>query len=231
MSGFLNLITEGGWAAYLIVSLGVAGTVIAIQKAYFLFVTENMNTQMFTDRILEKIHGHKGTEALGISSAHSTKSIARIFHSILERSKRSDEAILQAQEIALTREIPNIQDKTNYLSLIANVSTLVGLLGTVQGLIMSFSAVASADPTKKQELLAQGISVAMNTTALGLMVAIPMMILFVVLSNKQNRLTLDIYEKTGKLTEALISGHLQALESKPIYPGQVVPPSVDQRAI
>lgn len=230
MTYFFNLVNEGGWPAYAIVALGVFGFIIAVLKIYQLFYLENLNTQMFTERVLEKIYSKRTAEALSITSAYQKNALGRVFHGILEKSKRSDEAIQQAQDIALTREIPILQSKTNYLSMIANVSTLIGLLGTVQGLIIAFAGAGSDDAGKKQEFLAQGISVAMNTTALGLTVAIPMTILFVVISNRQNKITLDIYEKAGRLTEALTSGHFQALEQRINGEGQTdeLPPNLNQ---
>jgi len=79
--------------------------------------------------------------------------------------------------------------------MIANVATLVGLLGTIQGLIIAFSSLATADPANKAELLANGISTAMNTTAFGLIVAVPCIIAYTVLSNKENDIIQE-YERT-----------------------------------
>ena len=104
----------------------------------------------------------------------------------LERSDRDDEGIYTGLDIALSEVIPALGKRLGYLAMIANVATLVGLLGTILGLIQSFEAVASADPANKSEMLANGISLAMNTTALGLSVAIPVMIFYAFLHARQN---------------------------------------------
>ena len=73
--------------------------------------------------------------------------------------------------------MPELEQRTHYLATLANVATLLGLLGTIIGLIQAFTAVAAADPSEKADLLSASISVAMNTTAFGLVVAIPLLLL------------------------------------------------------
>jgi len=91
----------------------------------------------------------------------------------------------------------------SYIQLIATISTLLGLLGTIHGLIQSFAAVASADPSQKAELLALGISKAMNTTYLGLLAAISVMVIYTVLASKAEKITNDIDEFSVKLLDIL----------------------------
>ena len=99
--------------------------------------------------------------------------------------------------------IPKVESRLNYLSLIANVSTLFGLLGTIQGLITSFAAVAAADPSQKAEMLANGIAKAMNTTFLGLLSAITIMILHSFLVAKAESIINGIDEYSVKLMDLL----------------------------
>ncbi len=84
--------------------------------------------------------------------------------------------------------IPHLERRTHYIATFANIATLLGLLGTIMGLINAFTAVASADPSQKADLLSASISVAMNTTAFGLMAAIPLLLAFTYLQNKTNQL-------------------------------------------
>jgi biopolymer transport protein ExbB/TolQ len=93
--------------------------------------------------------------------------------------------------------------RLGYLALAANLSTLFGLLGTIQGLIMSFAAVAAADPTQKSEVLARGIAVAMNTTALGLGAAITIMMIHAFLQAKSEKIISEIDEFSVKLQDLL----------------------------
>ena len=100
--------------------------------------------------------------------------------------------------------LPRLEKRTPYLATLANVSTLLGLLGTIIGLIAAFTAVAHADPAEKASLLSQSISVAMNTTAFGLMSAIPLLLFHAVLQTKTNEIV-DSFEMAGVKLLNLIS--------------------------
>ena len=101
----------------------------------------------------------------------------------LEHSMRRDD-IEYAMEEGLMEATSRLEKRTAYLATLANISTLLGLLGTIIGLIAAFSAVASADPSEKASLLSQSISVAMNTTAFGLIAAIPLLGCHAILQTK-----------------------------------------------
>ena len=101
-----------------------------------------------------------------------------------------------AMEEGLMETLPRLEKRTQYLATLANVSTLLGLLGTIIGLIAAFTAVANADPAEKASLLSQSISVAMNTTAFGLMSAIPLLLAHAVLQTKTNEIV-DSFEMAG----------------------------------
>ena len=97
-------------------------------------------------------------------------------------------------EEAAVRELPRLTQRLNYLSLCANVSTLLGLLGTISGLMASFNALGTVEAAKKAALLAGGISEAMVTTAFGLIVAVPCMVAYTVLFNRQQQISRDLDE-------------------------------------
>ncbi len=127
----------------------------------------------------------------------------------LLKAARDEHEIKTALEITLIDCAGLVTQRIGYLAMIANVATLFGLLGTIMGLISSFEAVASADAATKQSLLSAGISVSMNATALGLVVAIPAMIAYSVLNSKANRI-MDDLEKAGGRTIAMLHGRLYA---------------------
>ena len=110
----------------------------------------------------------------------------------LERVHQPEELIMNAIELSRNKFAEKIQKRTSYLATIANVATLLGLLGTIAGLIESFAAVGHADAQQKAALLANGISTAMNATMLGLGVAVPCMIIFSFFINKANRLVAEL---------------------------------------
>ena len=98
------------------------------------------------------------------------------------------EGIESAMEEGMMEVMPVLEQRTHYLATFANIATLLGLLGTIIGLIQAFTAVAGADPAEKADLLSASISVAMNTTAFGLMAAIPLILLHSYLVTKTARL-------------------------------------------
>ena len=109
-----------------------------------------------------------------------------------EIQARMDEAILN--------ETSKLEERTPFLAMLANVGTLLGLLGTIIGLIKSFASVSGGvDPNTKSELLTQGISMAMNTTAYGLIMAIPALIMFAVLTNRTQKLSDDMNQASLKV--------------------------------
>ena len=129
--------------------------------------------------------------------------LPRVLKSGLKRAAQSVEQIQNAIDATALEVIPRIEQRLSYLNLVSNISTLIGLLGTIQGLIESFAAVAAADPTQKSELLTMGISKAMNTTYLGLVSAIPMMVIHTYLSAKSDKIVNEIDEYSVKLLDFL----------------------------
>jgi biopolymer transport protein ExbB len=115
---------------------------------------------------------------------------------------RRREDIEIAMEESMMEIIPQLEKRTPYLGLLANIATLLGLLGTIMGLIEAFTAVANANPAEKADLLSASISVAMNTTAFGLMAAIPLLLLHAKLTST-----------TGQIVDSLEMASVKALNS------------------
>ena len=103
-------------------------------------------------------------------------------------SSRSRDDIEKAMEESLMDVVPRLEKRTHYLATFANLATLLGLLGTVVGLINAFAAVATVNPADKANLLSASISVAMNCTAFGLMTAVPLLVIHAVLQTKTTEL-------------------------------------------
>ena len=122
--------------------------------------------------------------------SNSNTGMAKVIGYGLERAKsakRHDDIEL-AMEEGLMEIIPRLETRTPYIATFANIATLLGLLGTILGLISAFTAVASADPAQKADLLSASISVAMNTTAFGLIAAIPMLLAFAFINSMTGKL-------------------------------------------
>ena len=175
---------DGGPFMYPIaVVLGI-GFAISLERYFYLMNQMRINRRDF-DRILPLLKQRRQRELADVTRK-SSSAMARIIADGMNRrtSSRRRSDIEYAMEEGLLEILPNIERRTPYLATFANIATLLGLLGTIIGLIAAFTAVANADPAEKATLLSQSISLAMNTTAFGLMVAIPLLLLHSVLQSK-----------------------------------------------
>lgn len=215
---FFNFIIDSGFVGWTIIATGIAGLALCIERSKTLYSLYGMDVESFTNKIQTLVLSKKVDEAIVTCAQLETKPLARAFKLILEKADRDDETIFQAQDIAMAETVPFYTKRLHYLSMLANVATLLGLLGTIHGLILSFEAVAQADPATKQALLAKGIALSMYTTALGLAVAIPAMVAFSFLTSRQNELLEQLTEKCSKLTETLTSSHIPGLGKDHVFP-------------
>ena len=126
------------------------------------------------------------------------------------QSGRRRDDIEKAMEESLMEVLPRLEKRTHYLATLANIATLLGLLGTIIGLIRAFTAVSNANPADKADLLSASISVAMNTTAFGLMVAIPLLLVHALLQTKTNQLVDSLEMATVKFLNAVTERSLKA---------------------
>ncbi len=193
---------------YAILFILIMGIAIMIERAIYVLVINRIDTTAFVNRVLEFIQRDNIRSAIEFCRV-SSAILPRITRVGLEEAGKSAAEIQNAFELAAITEIPKLEKRTQYLSTIANISTLLGLLGTIFGLITSFEAVATADASMKASLLSGGISQAMNTTAFGLIVAIPCMIAYSIIQEKTNELIDEINQNVARVYKRLIvlKGH------------------------
>jgi len=184
-------------------ALGIFACALVIERFKALYFTYSMDADGFMAKIIKMVEADHIDEAITFCAANGNKPMAHVAKRVLERSDRDDHAIDQSLDIAAAEVAPGLGRNLGYLQMVSNVVTLVGLLGTVVGLIMSFKAVSFADPAQKQTLLADGISLAMHATAAGLLVAIPVMVFYSFLHARQGKLFGEIDRNAAKLIEAL----------------------------
>ena len=179
---------DGGWGMWIILFWSVCTIGVIIERALYLFGS-SINKDVFLATMQKCILAGDVAKAVKMCSAANAP-LARIVQAGLVKVNRPDEEVQAAMDEAALREIPKIAKRTGYLALLANLSMLSGLLGTVSGLITSFGAVSgeSVDPSQKARILAEGISEAMNCTAFGLGAAIPMMLIYSFLQSKTTEL-------------------------------------------
>jgi biopolymer transport protein ExbB/TolQ len=195
---------DGGFFMYPISVVLIFGLVIAIERYTYLSKVKIKNRRVFDELIplLSEREFSSAAKAAAASDSAMGIMLASGLNRLLQRQSRED--IEYAMEEGLLETLPRLEKRTPYLATLANISTLLGLLGTIIGLIAAFTAVASADPAQKASLLSASISVAMNTTAFGLMSAIPMLLVHSILQTKTNELV-DSFEMAGVKVMNMIS--------------------------
>lgn len=188
---------QGGLFMYPIALVLLLGLAISLERFIYLAGVRRRNRRAFDQGILPLMQKGDYREALRAAN-HTAAAIGTMISAGLGRllNNHSREDIEYAMEEGLMEVLPRLEKRTQYLATLANVSTLLGLLGTIIGLIAAFTAVANADPAEKASLLSQSISVAMNTTAFGLMSAIPLLLFHAWLQTRTNEIV-DSFEMAG----------------------------------
>jgi biopolymer transport protein ExbB/TolQ len=196
MDTIVRFFQEGGSFMFPISIVLAIGLAIALERYWFLGSAKRTNKKAF--REIEPLLASQNFDKIIQVTQNSTAPIARVIGAGISRLGISPrrEDIEYAMEEGLMETIPRLEKRTQYLGMLANISTLLGLLGTSIGLIAAFSAVANADPSEKASLLSQSISVAMNTTAFGLIAAIPLLLLHSLLNTKTAEIV-DSMEMAG----------------------------------
>jgi biopolymer transport protein ExbB len=201
VQGFAKFMDDGGVFMWIILGMWAFGVAIAAERLKSLFKYDVDGTSLMNDVKKNVLTNEVQTAIQNCSSSKSL--LANVMRNGLKRANQSKEQIQDALEASMLESIPHIEKRLGYLALIANTSTLIGLLGTIYGLIQSFAAVASADAASKAELLALGISKAMNTTAFGLISAITIMVVHAILTSKAEKIMGDIEQYSVKLVDLL----------------------------
>lgn len=178
------LIEHGGIAAYLIIASGIALVVVALERIITLFGRLSFNTQPSLERIRDFIVDKRYTDALQVCNSQAAAPALQVQKSGLMAVEHGREAMKHSISEAVLTISQKCEKRISYLALIANVATLLGLFGTILGLIKTFEAIAKSDPAKKGELLGIGISEAMYCTAAGLFVGISAMVVHTICMSK-----------------------------------------------
>jgi biopolymer transport protein ExbB/TolQ len=196
----------GGVFMYTILLVLACGTAVMIERALTLFIRSRIDAKSLWRQIAKHIENDKLGEAIQLCQGYKAP-LAGVFMAGLKKAQFAGESeeVRKGVEEVLLEVLPTLEKRVHYLYSLSNVSTLLGLLGTVVGLIRSFTAVSIADPSQKSVLLASGISLALNNTAFGLMVAILLMVSYSVMQSRVAKLGAEMDEYSMKLINLLTS--------------------------
>jgi biopolymer transport protein ExbB/TolQ len=185
---------------------------VSAERIYYILIKSNVNAVKFMTEIRKLVAGNNLDRAIKLCESGKEKALPYVVLTALKRANESEQldfrAIQNAVDEATLEVIPKLQERTSYLAMIANVGTLIGLMGTIFGLILSFDAVSSTAIPEgdKTRYLAEGISAAMNTTIFGLAVAIPTLIVYTIITSKTQKIIDEMDEHLVKLIN-LITGN------------------------
>jgi biopolymer transport protein ExbB len=209
---FIGFFKNGGLFMYPILLVFAMGAAIAFERWVQLRLTRSKNQNTWNSLQPVLTEGKFDSAREMVNNDDST--LAKMLGIGLARqgAVRRREEIEIAMEESMMEIIPQLEKRTAYVALFSNIATLLGLLGTIMGLIEAFTAVAHANPSDKANLLSASISVAMNTTAFGLIAAIPLLIVHAILTTTTSRIV-DNLEMASVKTMNLISHFAKRAEN------------------
>lgn len=229
MGSMFRFIQENLFHVAPILIVGVFAVAITIERVKALFYTYPLhNAASFFETIRSLVHSDRVGEALVVCDRFGEKPVANVVRAGLMRAHQPESMVENGLEIAVSEASDRIRARTGFLSTIANVSTLLGLLGTILGLVQSFEAVGAANAQARSSLLASGISTAMNATMMGLGVAIPCMIAYSYLMNRTNRLQAELNRGAVRVIDMLKQRYFEespVLQSPALQTPAMQPPS------
>jgi len=205
LSTMAKFYTDGGAFMHPIAVVCALAVAIAVERFIFLFFKYNINANIFMAQIQKLVMANNIDRAIKLCNAAPEAALPKVIKAGLTRANKGEIEIANAIEEATLEVIPNITKRTPTLQQVANIATLLGLLGTIIGLIEAFDAVAKAPPDQKTAMLTASIAIAMNTTAFGLIVAIPTLGVFIFLNNTVKKIIDEIDQYSVKLQNLLVS--------------------------
>jgi biopolymer transport protein ExbB/TolQ len=205
VSTIVNFFREGGFFMYPVLLVAALGTAIVIER--LIYVTRSaVNGEALWQQIRSSLAAKRWDDAIKVCQS-SKRPLYYVLLQGVKAAKGAEgrEGMQRAMEEAMLDVIPPIERRIPYLPILANVATLLGLLGTIIGVIEAFAAVSAADPSQKSVLLARGISTALNMTAFGLIVAIPLILFYSFMESKTSKIVDSLDQYSTKLINVITS--------------------------
>lgn len=205
MNAIKGAMEMGGFWMWPILLMSVVVLAISIERAFMLIFRYYINADQFMQQIRKFILAGNIDRAIKLCNQSPKAALPQIIKAGLMRANKGEVAIANAIEEATLEVMPAVRKRTNALLVFANVATLLGLLGTIVGLIAAFGGLATADESSRQEVLSSGISIAMYTTAFGLIVAIPALIIHLGLSRITTTIAEEVDHYSVMLEDLLVT--------------------------
>src|ERR671918_2078754 len=203
LSNLVEYYRSGGGIMHFILVVAVIGLAVFIERFYTIVIRSKINGRAFIERVIQLVRSGKVEDAIKLCA--QSKAALPDMGLLILRSRSRDEADLQnVADAAALAVIPRLTRRLQYLPMLANVATLLGLLGTIYGLREAFASVSLASAAERSAQLAQGIAIALNATGFGLLVAVPLSVAHAYLVSQAETIIEQVDEFSVRLINALI---------------------------
>src|SRR5512137_304400 len=196
---------EGGWMMHPILVALIFTLAVMIDRIIVLYFKAAVDKESFLRGLKQHVFSGAHDKAIAFCAAQKKVPLVSVIKAGLINVPKGEEDVQAAMDEATLRESPRIERRTGYLAMLGNVATLLGLLGTIIGLIHAFGAVANANPADKATILANSISEAMNCTAFGLFVGILALVMYSVLQGRTQTMVDDINESSVSVLNLIVA--------------------------
>ena len=188
---------------YPILAVAIVGLAIFLERLYMIVFRSKINGRAFIERVIQLVRAGKVEDAIKLCA--QSNAVLPDMGLLILRSRSRDEADLQnVADAAALSVLPRLTRRLHYLPMLANVATLIGLLGTIFGLREAFAGVSQAEAAERSAALAAGIAIALNATGFGLLVAVPLTVAHAYLVSQAETIIEQVDEFSVRLINALI---------------------------
>jgi len=203
MQSALEWFRNGGPIMWPILLVALAGLAIFFERFYVIIVRSRINGAAFIERVMQLVRAQKSDDAMRLC-AQSHAPLPDIGLLILRSKSREESDLQNVADAASLSVIPRLTRRLQYLPVLANVATLIGLFGTIFGLKAAFASVAAASAAQRADRLAAGIAIALNATGFGLATAIPLTLAHSYLASQAEEIIEQVDEFSVRLINALV---------------------------
>lgn len=198
-----NTLAKGGVMMFVNLGVSIAAVSVVLLRVYALWLRHRMSAKGFADAVVTNVEQGNYAAALQVA-ARERHPLAAMSKDILLKADRSDREIERAYESSAARELPRFKRLTAFLPQAGNLATLIGLVGTIHGLIEAFGGAQAEDAAQRQQVLAKGITVAFYNTFFGLSIAVFCAITFIILNGRQGMLLEQMENALNRIRDAIM---------------------------
>jgi len=199
----LELLKSGEPFLFANIIVSLVALSITFQRTHALWFKFGRSVEDLLKDIFAQVEAGSFARALQLTNS-TDHPINSVLKAALLRANRPEKEIRRAVEVAAIAEMPRLKRGTGYMPQLSNIATLFGLIGTIRGLIISFGGMSGGDPATRQAMLSEGISIAFYNTYVGLTVAVLIIIAYMMILGKQNKLMASMELGSAKLMDQLL---------------------------